>query len=432
MARGDAFDYGPVHCRCMPHAIVFDDAHPRLAPLTDLRAVFDVRTGALTTLERLRKSLALEITALSVPEPLAELTRERHPYSVNSIAATAKGVPALLVVNGRLVIAPAQLARLPLGTALVHAPSGLLLAGWLDATEAASFAANPDALAARVLAAAANRESIASPALLERPWHVRTHRDEALAVDLVLLRDLPSRAVRPGVTFIGDPANTRLHTDASLSASVVLDAEHGSIVIDAHATVRPGAIIIGPAYIGPHSTVLERTLIKGGTVIGPWCKVAGEVGGTIFQGYANKAHDGHLGDSYVGEWANLGAGTTNSNLLNTYSEITARSASGAPNERTGEIFLGAIIGDHAKFAICSRIMAGSVVHTGAMWAAATPVAGPVDAFSWNTDAGGGGKRTYRLDKFVEVARAVMARRKIEPSSAYLGRLAALHAAVERK
>ncbi|MFT3685650.1 MAG: hypothetical protein QM783_12110 [Phycisphaerales bacterium] len=83
---------------------------------------------------------------------------------------------------------------------------------------------------------------------------------------------------------------------------------------------------MGPAYIGSHSTVIERTLVKAHSSIGPWCKVAGEVGGVVFQGFANKAHDGHLGDAFVGEWSNLGAGTTNSNLLNTYGEVTMRSA----------------------------------------------------------------------------------------------------------
>ena len=96
------------------------------------------------------------------------------------------------------------------------------------------------------------------------------------------------------------------------------------IVIADHAVIRPGATIIGPAYIGEHATVLERALIKAHTAVGPWCKVSGEVGGSIFQAYSNKGHEGHLGDSYVGEWVNLGAATTNSNLLNTYSEVVAK------------------------------------------------------------------------------------------------------------
>jgi UDP-N-acetylglucosamine diphosphorylase/glucosamine-1-phosphate N-acetyltransferase len=205
---------------------------------------------------------------------------------------------------------------------------------------------------------------------------------------------------------------------------VVLDSEHGAIHVAEHAVVRPGAVLIGPCYVGPHSTVLERATIRPGTAIGPWCKVNGEVGGTIFQGYANKAHDGYLGDAYVGEWVNLGAGTTVSNLLNTYSEVIAKATPGGSNERTGETFLGPVIGDHVKTAICTRVMTGSILHTGSMFATTAAVSGCVGPFTWATDEG---QRVYRLDKFLEVARAAMERRKVEPSEAYIAALAALHA-----
>ena len=38
----------------------------------------------------------------------------------------------------------------------------------------------------------------------------------------------------------------------------------------------------------------------------------------IFLGYSNKAHEGFLGHSIIGEWCNIGAGTNNSNLKNNY------------------------------------------------------------------------------------------------------------------
>jgi UDP-N-acetylglucosamine diphosphorylase/glucosamine-1-phosphate N-acetyltransferase len=209
---------------------------------------------------------------------------------------------------------------------------------------------------------------------------------------------------------------------------VVLDSEQGPIHIAEHATVRPGAILIGPCYVGPHATVLERATIRGGTAIGPWCKVNGEVSGTIFQGFANKAHDGYLGDAYVGEWVNLGAGTTVSNLLNTYGEVITKATPGSPNERTGESFLGPVIGDHVKTAICTRIMTGAVLHTGSMFATTAAVCGCVPGFTWATDEG---QRSYRLDKFLEVARSAMSRRKVEASEAYVAALTALHGAGTR-
>jgi UDP-N-acetylglucosamine diphosphorylase/glucosamine-1-phosphate N-acetyltransferase len=225
-----------------------------------------------------------------------------------------------------------------------------------------------------------------------------------------------------GIAHFGD-RGLHIAATARVYPTVVLDCEHGPVVIEEHAVVRPGAVICGPAYVGPHSTVLDCAVIRGNTAIGPHCKVAGEVSGTVFQGYANKAHDGFLGDSWVGEWVNLGAGTTNSNLLNTYSEIICRATPEGPNERTGETFLGAVVGDHVKTAICTRIMTGAILHTGSMFATTAPISGTVARFTWATDAG---SRAYRFDKFLDVARAAMARRKVEPSAAYIERLRALH------
>ena len=182
-------------------------------------------------------------------------------------------------------------------------------------------------------------------------------------------------------------------------------------------------MICGPCSVGAGATVLDRALIRPNTVIGPRCKVGGEVGSTIFQGYANKAHDGYLGDSWVGKWANLGAGTVGSNLLNTYGEVTMRTEVDGPRHRTGLRFLGAIIGDHVKTAISTRIMTGSVLGTGAMVATSAPPPDTVRRFAWLTDDG---ERSYRLGKFLEVMNAVMARRDRIPSRAYAAAVEALH------
>ena len=154
-------------------------------------------------------------------------------------------------------------------------------------------------------------------------------------------------------------------------------------------------------------------------------RLGGEIGGTSIVGYSNKAHDGHLGDSIVGEWVNLGAGTDNSNLLNTYSEVPVRLEPDGPRERTGRIFFGSVIGDHVKCAIGTRLMTGTVLGTGAMVARSTPPPSTVRRFAWLTDDG---ERSYQIGKFVEVARTVMARRSLVPGPAYLERLGSLHAA----
>lgn len=434
--------------------ILFDDDSPWLSPLNDLRPTFNVRTGAMTTMERwgaMAGSIGAALLGVRPSSRLGALTRE---VAGDRVVDGAK-LPAgdVLFVNARCVLPFAGLSAIAPNSAVVQPGPG---ASGSTTVVAARFAGD---------LARAFFESLTLPVgvattmsteakVLHRPWDVIRHRDACLDADLAHLTN-PSIHPNPapqrkhgaspastGVTFINESA-IHVHESARISPGVILDAEGGPIVIDEGATVRHGTIIIGPASIGKHSTILERGLIKAHTAIGPVCKVTGEVGGTIFQGHANKGHDGHLGDSWVGEWANFGAGTTNSNLLNTYADVIAtamqrRAASpedrspGGPalpagivqpsRERTGIQYLGCIVGDHTKFAICTRIMTGSVFGTGCM--VATTAAPPtcVPAFSWLTD-----ERTqaYRFSKFLEVAKAVMARRKIVPGEAYVEAMRAL-------
>lgn len=415
--------------------VLFHDSRGELSPLTDLRAAFDVRTGALTLRERLSGASFTPmgedstgvgpVVSVYVPPSHEPLYREamynhREPaVLVNDIPAGAKSV---VLINGRAPLAPAKdLAALPVGHGLREAiddapatPADSFIGAHVEPTMIPSILAGH--LDALTLGPLPGRQ------LLSRPWHVRTFRDACLAHDLAAIRTTMGVRLPFHATVI--TGRHEVLNFGTIEPGVVLDCSHGDIVVMQGAVVRPGAILIGPCYVGPGSTVLERATIRPGTCIGPTCKVNGEVGGTIFQAYSNKAHDGYLGDSYVGEWVNFGAGTTNSNLLNTYGEIIAKATPNGKHERTGETFLGAIIGDHCKFAICSRIMTGSVLHTGSMFATTAPVSGCVGAFAWATDEG---TRTYRLDKFEDVMRTAMQRRKVEPSAGYVRVLGQVHA-----
>jgi UDP-N-acetylglucosamine diphosphorylase/glucosamine-1-phosphate N-acetyltransferase len=393
--------------------ILFDDGRGQLSPLTDLRPAFDVRIGALTMAERVRRTFASPLYVWAAPQHITLLRRETRVPGFGWIGDVKLDSRALHI-NGRCPLPPEDVWSLPPDHVLLERQSGDLIAAHISKPGDHCLAAMGDYTKFTSLY---HDEHV----LIARPWHVRKFRDACLACDLKLLTAGNSAALTTGVTAFGERGLV-IAASARLFPSVVLDCESGPIVIADHAVIRPGAIISGPAYIGPHSTVLDRAVIRANTAIGPHCKVAGEVSGTVFQGYANKAHDGFLGDSWIGEWVNLGAGTTNSNLLNTYSEIICRAAPDGPNERTGETFLGAIIGDHVKTAICTRIMTGSILHTGSMFATTAPVSGTVSRFTWATDAGA---RTYRFDKFLDVARAAMARRKLEPSAAYIDRLRSL-------
>jgi len=404
----------------MTPAILFDDGSEPLGPLTDLRPSFDVRTGAMRTIERLRLHLRLEIRAVFVPEALAPLVPERHACAVNTVPQADQHY---LVINGRCPLPLEAIGKLEPGQALRDETSGGLIAARLSPASARDLL-DPTRDDPKL-----DITPVHEPVLMTRPWHFRAARDASIAADMRVLTRRASAPLPPHVHVVGDAKDVILDSEAEVMPGVVIDTIHGPVVISANVTIRPGAILCGPCAIGPGSTVLDRCLVKPNTAIGPTCKIAGEVGGCVFQGFANKAHDGHLGDSWIGEWVNLGAGTTNSNLLNTYAEVPARAMPGGRNEPTGEQYLGCMLGDHVKTAICTRLMTGSVVHTGAMLATTAAVSGCVAPFTWATDAG---DRMYRFDKFMEVARAMMGRREVVPSAPYAERLAALHAAETKR
>lgn len=394
------------------HAVIFDDGKAPLAPLRDLRPLDTLRCGGLTTAERWARTLGLAWSAVLVPSELADIARDGSAAPVN---AAEHGQGTFLIVNARAPIVPAEASGLAPGTALVEARSGELVAARADAALLPAIVRGDLGGLATI--------DLDGPWLLHRPWDTITFRNRAVAADLALLAaEAPGFAGGPGGVLCIGPEPPRVHGSARVYPGAVLNTEGGPIVIRAGATVRPGAIVNGPVIIGTGATVLEHAVIKDHTAIGPVCKVAGEVSGAIMQGYSNKSHDGFLGDSWLGEWVNLGAGTTVSNLLNTYGEITAVAEPGGSRERTGHTFFGCVLGDHVKTAIGTRIMTGSVVHTGAMWADPAPLIGCIPRFAWAT---GAGHQRFRMDRFEHVMRTAMARRKHEPSGAYLERLRSL-------
>ncbi len=415
----------------MGTAIVFDDGKGRLGPLTDLRASFEIRTGARTTLERWRSALPAlrgdEVREMVVPEALAPLVCERHGPVVHTPASLpTQGNEPVMLINGRWLLPDARVRTLAPGQALQSAAHAgeppTVLAACLDRQAARRFLAQDE------LPQGVRSESLSEAAFLHRPWDVVRWRDRTID------HDLQSLAARGGWSRAPEPVainadRTFLAAGAQVVAGAVLDAALGPIVIDEGATIRPGAVVVGPVYVGPKSVVSERALIKAHTAIGPQCKVGGEVSGTIFQGFSNKVHDGFLGDAFIGEWVNLGALTTNSNLLNTYAEVRAQADPAAPREATGLAFLGCIVGDHVKTAIMTRIMTGAVIGTGAMVATTAPAAGAVPRFAWLTDSG---RDVSRLEEVFETMRVVMKRRGMEPGIALIDRLRRLHQATSQE
>lgn len=396
--------------------ILFEDRQSDLAPLTDFRAVFDIRTGALTTLERHEAVLGHRAAALYVSPALAALTGERHDVLINRLPEQGDD---FLLVNGACPLLPEESQGIAIGTVIIGL-RGRVVVARVNRAVAQNLleGKKPDELTGLAVI------QLDYHSLLYRPWQVIAALDSTIPHDLVLIAQRRKRAELPkGIILIGDADQVFLHPEATLYPGVVIDVQEGPVAISSGTEVRPGAVLTGPCSIGRDCVIHPNTVVKGLTSIGPHCKLAGEVNACVFQGYANKSHEGFLGHSFVGEWVNFGAGTNGSNLLNTYSEISACVRPMSTPEPTGQTFLGAIIGDHVKFAIGSRISTGAVLHSGSMFATSAFVAGCVGGFTWASDAG---QSLYRFDKWIETMRIVMSRRGLEPGQAYLERAACLH------
>jgi UDP-N-acetylglucosamine diphosphorylase/glucosamine-1-phosphate N-acetyltransferase len=194
---------------------------------------------------------------------------------------------------------------------------------------------------------------------------------------------------------------------ARIHPMVTLDAEHGPIYVDERAEIHPFSRVEGPCYIGKNSLLLGAKCREGNS-IGDFCRVGGEVEESIIHGYSNKYHDGFLGHSYVGEWVNLGALTTNSDLKNDYSSVSVM-LDGRRSVDTGSTKVGSLIGDHAKTSIGTLLNTGSYVGAMALiMATGKPLPKHIPSFGWfiegNVTKGFGKGRLY------ETARTAMSRR----------------------
>ncbi len=147
--------------------------------------------------------------------------------------------------------------------------------------------------------------------------------------------------------------------NVTLGDYLAVNSQNGPIIIDNGASIGPYCYLCGPVYIGPNARIIEHAAIKDRVAVGRTTKIGGEVEGSTIEPYTNKQHHGFLGHSYVGSWVNLGAGTCNSDLKNTYGSVVMEYPDG--RFQTNMQFLGCIIGDFAKSAINTSIFTGKLI-----------------------------------------------------------------------
>lgn len=239
---------------------------------------------------------------------------------------------------------------------------------------------------------------------LNEVWDLVGQLSTQLGEDIPIMGARLSGAAIENATLIGNHP-VYLETGASIEPFVVIDASEGPVLIRRGAAIGAFTKIFGPSYIGENSIIVGDAIRA--CSIGDVCKVRGEMSGSVMLGHSNKGHTGFVGSSYIGRWVNFGAGTTTSNLKNTYGHVQIQTSTGLRN--TGLQFLGSLVGDHAKTGIGAMLTTGCIVGAGANIFGSTTSPKSVPPFAWGDSEP---YARYDRDKFLEVAERMMARRHV--------------------
>jgi UDP-N-acetylglucosamine diphosphorylase/glucosamine-1-phosphate N-acetyltransferase len=330
------------------------DVRSRFHPIALSRPVWELRTGMTTLGEKLIRRIRPDGVAGFVPDYMAEAYRARTDRPVND--ASALGGDDLLLVDARVRADAFEVPSSGPSRAAVDADGHLLWARLTEADAADLPSGDIDAF----LAAALDRlpADEPAPAAYEYVWDLMLASPEALTADFQAAdrRGLEGTVEDPSA-LRGSERDVYVAPGAHIHPMVVIDATDGPVYIDADVEVHPFTRIVGPCWIGPGSVLLGAKCHEGNS-IGPMCRIGGEVECSVIQGYSNKYHDGFLGHAYVGEWVNLGALTTNSDLKNDYGNVSVIMYGHRPID-TGSNKVGGFIGDHTKTSI------GTLLNTGA-------------------------------------------------------------------
>ena len=334
----------------MNWALFEGSQHEEFAPLSLTRALFDIKVGAKSRFEQFPEKPGL----LFNRDYLQKVTEERHPScGVNSSSFDSDTI----FVNGLADSRILDLDRLLTASRFIALAGGEIVAARLtkkDSEELADSVISGRRPAHKKFNVDKSFELPATQTRMpDRLWQLIGGLDSALS------KDMQTGEGNKQYKFIGkDPP--LIHPTAQVEEGAVFDTTKGQIQIGREARIGP-CRIVGPAAIGNKTVVKQFSIIES-SAIGAECRVAGEIEHSILCDFVNKAHAGFVGHSYVGEWVNLGAMTTTSDLKLTYGEI--KMTSSGRKISTGMNKLGAFFGDMVKTSIGTLVYGGLRIGTG--------------------------------------------------------------------
>jgi UDP-N-acetylglucosamine diphosphorylase/glucosamine-1-phosphate N-acetyltransferase len=358
--------------------ILFDDPDFRTAllPLTFTRPVADIRIGIFKIVEKWEKYLQAPISFQTIDylAPKFVLHQTGDDFYINgSVCPTSELVQAI--------------SKLESGEALFQ--KEVLLAYRNAVHKKLTFDG--------------------SLTILRKTWDIFSHNGHELRQDFELVkRGRQSAEITDPHTRVYNRENIFVEEGARIYAAI-LNAEQGPIYIGKNSEIQEGAMIRGAFALCESSVVNMGGKMRGDNTIGPFCKVGGEVSNSVMFAYSNKAHDGFMGNSVIGEWCNFGADSNTSNLKNNYANIKVYSYAEKQYVDSGRQFCGLVMGDHSKSGINIMFDSGSVVGVNASVYGAKYSPKFIRSFSWGDIER---LQTFQFDKAIDVAEKVLARRNL--------------------
>ncbi|MDR2470341.1 MAG: glucose-1-phosphate thymidylyltransferase [Tannerella sp.] len=370
------------------NVVLFDDIHRKnLLPLTYTRPQADIRIGILTVREKWEKYLHANISTYT-----QAYLAQKFPMVTGAVNLY---ISASYCPNPHLV---ETLLNLVPGQTLLH--DNEIIAHCTNTAPRHFEAYCGDEV----------KEFEGDCTTIRHCWDIFAKNEQEIRADFDLLTQGRTSQPVSVTNRILAPENVFVETGVEMECTII-NAKDAKVYIGKNAVIMEGTTMRGSIALCQGIQLKMGTKIYGATTVGPYSKVGGEVSNAVIFGYSNKAHDGFLGSSVLGEWCNLGANTNTSNLRNNYECVRLWNYGKKSFERTNQQFCGLIMGDHSKSGISVMFNTGTVVGVSANIFGAGYQRNFFPSFHW-----GGGMvpmQSFKLDAAIEVAKRVYERRNIK-------------------
>ena len=392
----------------MQNIILFDaqEVRENLLPMTFTRPVADLRVGILTIREKWERMLEGRYSYLTV-----DYLQEKYPMieADESVFIAGNVCPTAVLIE--------KINALEVGCALVSSKGDVIAyKGDSENFNSRNFAreivCDDDCLTVKML------------------YDIFMENHRGIVEDLALLtKNRMSQPLSDTNTIIGNPVDADGNPmifieEGAVVEGAMLNVKNGPIYVGRNAEVMEGSCLRGPIALCDNAVINMGARVYGATTLGPYCKVGGEVNNVVMMGYSNKAHDGFLGNAVIGEWCNIGGGSSASNLKNDYTEIKLWNYPAHRFLRTGLQFCGLIMGDHSKVGVNCMFNTATVLGVGVNIHGAGFPRNFVASFSEGSVSG---FTDVPLAKFFDIARRMMARRGLTLSEIDMRIFESIHA-----